>query len=181
MKRRAKLKRRGLKPKISPLRYRSTTRIAKKILDSGSIPSDPFFPDEDKDSYEALHVEMKNKHQPVLIHQFDSVERATELIWRLRKIAAWESVFFDGMKRAANPRATHVVDVSARFSEFLEIVLCNNGLEKIAKYEAKLRDQAKEIDLELRELSVWRAANGLNYPTIEFALADPPEAEIGSE
>jgi hypothetical protein len=139
--------------------------------------SDPRFPRDDKDAYAAFQKEMKEKHQPVLIHQIDTVERATELYWRLRILVAWESTFFGEMKRAIDPKTSPNVHASARFYDILEILLRNNALEKISKYEAKLREQVKEVDRELRELSTWRAANGIDL-NIDFECAEPPEEEV---
>jgi hypothetical protein len=123
-------------------------------------------------------MEMREKHQPELIHQIDAVERATELNWRLRTLVAWELTFFGAMKRAFDSDTSRSTDAPARFGEILEILLHNNGLEKISKYEAKLREQAKEVDLELRELSIWRANHGLDRGSIDFPTAEPPELDV---
>lgn len=178
MKKRTKFKPRKLKPKTTPFAYRSTARIAKAFLNSSLTFSDPRSPDIDKAAYAAFHMEMKEKHQPELIHQIDTVERATELHWRLRRLVAWEADFFGAMKRAVDSETSRSVDAPAKFGEILEILLRNNGLEKISKYEAKLREQAKEVDLELRELSIWRAGHGLDRGSIEFLPAKPPELDV---
>jgi hypothetical protein len=177
MKKRTEFKPRKLKPKTRPFAYRSTARIAKTFLNSNLSFSDPRFPGGDEAAYAAFHMEMREKHRPELIHQIDTVERAAELHWRLRTLVAWELAFFGAMKRAVDSETSRSIDAPARFGDILEILLRNNGLEKISKYEAKLREQAKEVDLELRELSLWRADHGLDCGSIDFDLAEPPESD----
>ena len=171
---RGKMKRRKVKSHASLLISKPNEWIAKALLHLKLTAEDPRFPDGDEDAYAAFHMEMKKKHKPELPHQFDTVERATQLHWRLRKITAWEANLFDAMRRAVDPQGAHV---SAGFKDVLDILFRNNALEKISKYEAKLRDQAKEVDLELRELSIWHVEHGLDRGSIEFAVVDPLDWE----
>jgi hypothetical protein len=142
------------------------------------------FPGEDHAAYAALHDELKKLHRPETPLHVEVVARATALIWRLRRIPAFEAAVFNSTARSlgcltqlsSSKRSPE--EQSANFGHVLSDVLKADALSKIAQYEAMLRDQLKLVYKELEEILDWHFRFDLERGSIDFvredAPADPP-------
>ncbi len=172
---RKKAKRRSAKSPGNLSLFRTDTRIAKSLLKLK--PGDCHSPDGDAAAYAAFLMDMKKKHKPDSPLHYELVERATQLRWRLRDIPVWEKSFFDAMRYALKPDAASVPDVEKNVMPVLEMFLRTGALEKIAKYEASLREQVKKTDVELQALADWRCVHGLERGSIEAGDLEPLDWE----
>ncbi len=172
-----KAKRRSAKSRANSLSFRTETRIAKSFLKHKSKANDFCSSDDDAAAYAAFLMDMKKKHKPELPLHYDSVERATELRWRLQNFRAFEKSIFDSIERGLNRDAVSVPNGEKNVGQLLEILFRTGALEKIAKYEASLREQVKKTDVELEALAEWRCFHSLDRGSIDSPLSEPLDWE----
>ncbi len=156
--------------RVSPPRLKSDPEIAKEVLDQQLPDPDPLLLACDKEAFDAFHMEMKEMHRPHLPVHFYVVERATELRWRLRKINAWENQLFRAMARALDPERPASPNME-KLTQFLDMLFRHNALDKIAKYEAAVRDQVRKSDQDLREIADWFILTGLKRGDIGYTVS----------
>jgi hypothetical protein len=166
-----------VKSRANSLFFRTETRIAKSLLRLKPKAKDFCSSDDDAAAYAAFLMDMKKKHKPELPRHYELVERAAELRWRLRNIPIWEKSFFDAMRYALNPDAASVPNVEKDVMPVLEMFLRTGALEKIAKYEAPLREQVKKTDVELEALAEWRCFHSLDRGSIDSPVSEPLDWE----
>lgn len=136
------------------------------------------FPGEDHAAYAALHNELKKLHRPETPFHFEVVNRATALIWRLRRIPAFEAAVFNSTARSleclADPSSSpeaQSADVGLVLSEMLR----TDAFSKIAQYEATLRDQLQLVYKELDEILDWHFKFDHDRGSIGFVEEEAPE------
>jgi hypothetical protein len=165
------MKPRKAKVRSGSLPLRSETRIAKTLLARTLPATDSHVADGDAEAFDAFHMEMKKTYQPQLPVQFDVVERAAKLRWRLRKVSAWEAKLISAMTDAFSPEAVASPEIAERSTRALEVVLRNNGLEKVAKYEAALREEVRKSDRDLEAIFDWMIRHGQKRGSIGYTIS----------
>jgi hypothetical protein len=138
------------------------------------------FPGEDHTAYTALHDELKKLYRPETPLHVEVVARVTALIWRLRRIPAFETAVFNATARSvgcpANPSHSKLSPEaqSADLGLVLSTMLKDDALCKIAQYEATLREQLKLAYRELEEINDWHFRFGFERGSIDFVEQDAP-------
>lgn len=116
------------------------------------------FPGENHATYAALHGELKKLYRPETPLHVEAVARATDLIWRLRRIPAFEAALFNSTSRSLGRPAASSTEKyfpegeSTNFGYVLRAMLKTGALRKLAQYEATLRDQLTLAYSELEEI-----------------------------
>jgi hypothetical protein len=136
--------------------------------------SSVLFPGEDRAGYAELHKEMKKIFQPDMPPHVEVVVRATALIWRLRRIPAFEAAIFSATAKSLG-YAPEALAQSANFGAVLDAMLKTDAFSKISQYEASLREQFKLAKGELQMLMDWNIKNGLHRSSIDYVEAVLPD------
>lgn len=183
-----KANRRNTLSNVEP-RSRKQKKVSAKVQSNGAqsysrvdlVTNAALFPGEDRAAYAALHKEMKKIYQPDLPPHVEVVARATALIWRLRRIPAFEAAIFSATARSLGyvPEALnseHSPEAqSANFGAVLDAMLKTDVFSKISQYEASLREQFKLAKAELQMVLDWNIKNGLHRGSIDYVEAVPPD------
>ena len=77
-------------------------RSSQNATKHGLTATQVLIPGEDPAEYETLHQKMLNDYQPEGTAEVQLVERATSLLWRLRRVPAFEAALIEWSK--SDPR-----------------------------------------------------------------------------
>jgi hypothetical protein len=153
----------------------------------GLTATQVLIPGEDPAEYETRYQEMLNEYQPEGPAEVQLVERATSLLWRLRRVPAFEAAlikwstsdpgrdeFFDLTKITQIKRTSSAV---AELGAAIERLLSQDLIGKLSRYEATTQKQLSWTLMELRQLKSNRPNLAkVNQPgTRELACLPPPE------
>jgi hypothetical protein len=196
--------RRGSRPSAKPRRVKEKRASAKRRENAGErkdkspggksdiaqsserieSTNRALFPGEDRTAYTALHDELKKLYRPETPLHVEVVARVTALIWRLRRIPAFEAAVFNATARSigcpANPSHSKLSPEaqSADLGHVLSTMLKDDALSKIAQYEAMLREQLKLAYRELEEINDWHFRFDFERGTIGFVEARAAEDPV---
>jgi hypothetical protein len=181
-----------LRYRPSGLRRKARNRQEKKDgakIQRGDPPRRPrvdlainaaLFPGEDRAAYAALHYEMMKTYQPCLPPHFEVVARATGLIWRIRRIPAFEAAAFSATARSLgcseeSSSSEQPLGQSANVKDVWDALLKSGVLTKIAEYEVMLREQLKLATAELQEIMDWNLEKGILKGDMDYILSCAPD------
>jgi len=134
-------------------------RSAQNALIHGVTARRALLPGEDGDIFDALYKDLFKKFQPDGPIETEMVASAASLMWRLRRIPAFEIALFHWISRFQGfslPINTDAVGQSAEFKSsnigyVLETMVSKDVLGKLTRYETTLTKQLKQTIYELQK------------------------------
>ncbi|MBA4132993.1 MAG: hypothetical protein C0519_16425 [Hyphomicrobium sp.] len=183
----------------------------RNALDHGLRAEQLLLDGEDPVVFEMLRDELFEEFAPVTAYEVQLVDRLTSLVWRLRRVAEFETAILKWMDyrqavmhdrephdtaaqptsllraRAykglvpANDADTGAVRDQLRLGRLLEAEMNKNLTAKLGRYEDHLMRQLRATRTELTEHQVARAAREAKEPEPSAAVTPTPTASIAAK